>query len=805
MLKKIKNKGGFTLIEILGAIVLLLILVGITIPVVSKYLKDGKDKYNDKLANEFLTVVKDYYADNPGKKPSGGFKGNISDAVWLTELQAKNYLSDELKDADGGSCYDTVGFVNYKNGTLNYDVCLRCENYSYGSGKACEGLGYADECDNAASSIKIKGINFYEIKPVDNEDSDLEEIEVDYNGDWISNNVIFKIITDKFGYLVYNDKMISGSACDDGYCYELTLENFVSKRDLYNNYSILGRCGTTVKENIQLDINIDKKAPNFEIDGSSEYILKPGDTFVTLSNRVTNSSDIGSGVGVIKYQYCDEEDNCTSLADYNGTKMDYNALKSGTYNLKVYVYDKVGNVTEKRKDIIVKNQINFELDGGSGTFEPIIAKAGSTVTLPSSVPVKDGMVFIEWRNGDEIYNRNVSFTINKSFVLTARYVTPIVKPIIGGKDSITVRFHCMNKGVEQTYIDKVYTVGSNDSFPTCPEVDGYNYIGWSKSNNNEFLWANGITVQDYWIRDRVNETQPIDIYSVEEPKSVKVTFVCSSDDKDTKTFTYDSDETQKFTKKCLKTGYDHVGWSRTKGGSKNYNVSANVVNKFINAYSPEITLYPVWEAKKVKVTFYCSSSTKPTQTFTYGVSGQKFSKTCSKTGLVLKGWSLQKNGAKKYKVKNGVADSWIDKNSPKITLYPVWGMPPIISDKCPNDKVAPVCQLVTSCHEASSGNGVTATFKCKDAGSSIKLYSIFAQTGWKESKFSTIANITSALNYKTSASKGVWKSYSPNWTTTTTPSNPPVKNKQYTFYFGAIDDCGNAIVIDNVSTSCKYN
>ena len=814
MLKKIKNKGGFTLIEILGAIVLLLILVGITIPVVSKYLKDGKDKYNDKLANEFLTVVKDYYADNPGKKPSGGFKGNISDAVWLTELQAKNYLSDELKDADGGSCYDTVGYVNYDSSTgeLDYNVCLRCENYDYKSeGANCDQLGYSNQCSNGEELIKIKAFKFYELNPIIDEVTDtVINDKIEYNGRWTSNTVVFEVVTDKFGYLMFEDKKIPGVSGDEGYVYSLELNKYISEEDFEKKVSIFGSCGKTLMFDIGFNISVDKSAPEFNINGVDSYVLEPNEASKKIYNTVTGVVDSVSEVSDIKYQYCVSSD-CSELKEYNEDGMLYNATQSGNYLLKVYVYDIAGNVAKKEKNIVVKNKIVYDLDGGSGEFPPVEKIRDQQVVLSNNIPKKEGYVFIGWDNKNDnsnsLYFAGSAFNENISVILTAFWKAK--SSSTESTESIDVIFHCIHKGKEVSTISRTYTEGVGGTFPNCDKQDGYNYIGWSLSNDNIRVWANNISVQDYWIKNN-NDSQPLNIYSVEEAKKVTVKYDCDVGEDKTSEFTYDVSGNLN-PNACSKTGYVLKKWKRkktTRNGvvydEKQYDIDWKVSNDFKDAFSTSVTLYPVWEAKKVKVTFYCSSSTKPTQTFTYGVSGQKFSKTCSKTGLVLKGWSLQKNGVKNYNVKNDVANSWINKNSPKITLYPVWGFP-LSSNKCPNDKVAPVCQLVTSCHESSSGNGVTATFKCKDADSSIKLYSIFAQTGWKESKFSTIANITSALNYKTSASKGVWKSYSPNWTTTTTPSNPPVKNKQYTFYFGAIDDCGNAIVIDNVSTSCKYN
>jgi len=80
----------------------------------------------------------------------------------------------------------------------------------------------------------------------------------------------------------------------------------------------------------------------------------------------------------------------------------------------------------------------------------------------------------------------------------------------------------------------------------------------------------------------------------------------------------------------------------------------------------------------VKVTFMrnstSSDTTSSSQTFTHGKSGQSFSaKGWSKTGYTLLGWSTSKTATSAtYSVNEKVIDSWINANSPSITLYAVW-------------------------------------------------------------------------------------------------------------------------------------
>ena len=119
----------------------------------------------------------------------------------------------------------------------------------------------------------------------------------------------------------------------------------------------------------------------------------------------------------------------------------------------------------------------------------------------------------------------------------------------------------------------------------------------------------------------------------------------------------------------VRTGYVFNGWyTNSTGGSKI--TGSQKISKNTNYYAH-------WTAKTISVNFYRltsgSDTTKVTQKFTYGKSGQKFGSTgFSKSGHTLIGWSLARGGAKNYEVLSGVANNWINNNYPSINLYAVW-------------------------------------------------------------------------------------------------------------------------------------
>ena len=125
-----------------------------------------------------------------------------------------------------------------------------------------------------------------------------------------------------------------------------------------------------------------------------------------------------------------------------------------------------------------------------------------------------------------------------------------------------------------------------------------------------------------------------------------------------------------------KTGYT-CKWT-TDNGAKS--VASGGTWKFTSANSRTFTA--VCTAKKIIVTFNCNGgSGGGTQTFTYGISNQKFSTTCTRTNYILDGWKLNKNASSiNYSVASGVGNNWINTHSPRVTIYAHW-LPPYVNQK----------------------------------------------------------------------------------------------------------------------------
>lgn len=147
----LKNHKAFTLVEILAAIVVISILSLVVIPSISKYMKAGKDDYNDKLENQFLISGKNYFIDHGSKIPR---YVNGTSFVTLGELESLNLISGDFYDSNGEKCDLNMSYVKVKKTDKNkyvYTPCLKCGD-SFSDKDECN----IDLINNSSYTCKVQ-------------------------------------------------------------------------------------------------------------------------------------------------------------------------------------------------------------------------------------------------------------------------------------------------------------------------------------------------------------------------------------------------------------------------------------------------------------------------------------------------------------------------------------------------------------------------------------------------------------------------------------------------------------------------
>ena len=144
-----KNRKGFTLVELLGVIVVLAIIGGIATLSITNYIGNSKEKVYRNYVATLKTTVEDYLIDDFAKNGNLLPKVGESRIFTLEELIDAKVI-EELKDPNGGTCNPEETKVIVKRGedtdinfNLTYDVYLDCPRATV----TCEDYTKADDCE----------------------------------------------------------------------------------------------------------------------------------------------------------------------------------------------------------------------------------------------------------------------------------------------------------------------------------------------------------------------------------------------------------------------------------------------------------------------------------------------------------------------------------------------------------------------------------------------------------------------------------------------------------------------------------
>ena len=124
------SKKGFTLVEVLGVLVIIGVLALIVVPKITEYMQNGKTRYNEKLGGQLLLSGKSYFSDNKQDLPTTANDKKYSYITW-DELDSEKYTTNKLTDSEGRDCSKSYVYVkaSIKNpGKYEYTSCLICED-----------------------------------------------------------------------------------------------------------------------------------------------------------------------------------------------------------------------------------------------------------------------------------------------------------------------------------------------------------------------------------------------------------------------------------------------------------------------------------------------------------------------------------------------------------------------------------------------------------------------------------------------------------------------------------------------------
>ena len=197
-----RSKKGFSLIELLGVVVILGILLIIAVPQVYKYIKKGKENYYVSMEREASIAAANYVEEYRALLPRQ--IGHVNE-IGLNELVESRFI-DELKDENGDSCTGKVIVEKTKKDSYEYYACLECgENGRYyksantNCGKSITDNKYADSEQYDLVPVQLD----YSVAQFENFTSDIPQVKVYKN-----NNGVREDVLGEGNYLEGNPKQV---------------------------------------------------------------------------------------------------------------------------------------------------------------------------------------------------------------------------------------------------------------------------------------------------------------------------------------------------------------------------------------------------------------------------------------------------------------------------------------------------------------------------------------------------------------------------------------------------------------------
>ena len=117
------NNKGFTLIELIGVIVLIAIVGIVASLSIGNYTSYGFSTINDQLDKQLVLSAKMYYTDNKVELRKLGNK-----IISYETLKSSGYITNDMVDYDSNSCDKSYVVVYMEDNKYKYAGCIICDD-----------------------------------------------------------------------------------------------------------------------------------------------------------------------------------------------------------------------------------------------------------------------------------------------------------------------------------------------------------------------------------------------------------------------------------------------------------------------------------------------------------------------------------------------------------------------------------------------------------------------------------------------------------------------------------------------------
>ena len=264
------SKRGFTLVELLGVLVILSVIMVLVFPTVSSILSQSRKTVNDVEEAKILNAAYDYTLNNPSLLPN---VGEIK-YIMLSHLEKERLIDYNIKDALTNERYSENLVISIKNIKNEYNPKSKSNSMSKG---------------NYLYSIEKEFMN--------SSDFETKKPTIKFEGYDVSPIVININVGESYTPLTYTamsnaDTNITNSVVEN----IIYNSDFVDEVDTYSagiyyiNYSVIDRNGYSIVETVNL-IVVDNEKP--ELFGTENVSINSSDTSFDLMSGVSCKDNSG--------------------------------------------------------------------------------------------------------------------------------------------------------------------------------------------------------------------------------------------------------------------------------------------------------------------------------------------------------------------------------------------------------------------------------------------------------------------------------------------------------------------------------
>ncbi len=374
-----KKKNGFTLIEMLGILVVLSIIVMISVPAITSMLKQAnKQKYDEWLQN--LYIASEQYVEGHREEFAEANSGGTS-YLSIQLLLKKGYLKNSIKDPKTGQDVTDIGIVEIKPN----DEHILTYNYKL-----------KKEIDAIHLSVAM------------NPDPNVEA--------WTSNDVVLTATTTQTPGI-----RVDQYSFDDGKNWQTSPKKTVTKNE---TYKVLARDSRLDQRSNRVEVkvkHIDKTVPEKAIASIN---------FVSTNAITVNALCEDKESGIRGYRY--SKDGGTKWTDETLDKSyKFNSLTTGTYKFKVKCINRSG--LEKESEVV--EQKTSEIPIPTCKIMPSTGWTTSKViTIDFGIEASDGLTY-QYQIYQGSAKDNGILLTNKKWITSTTKVHELTMEPISGTDT----------------------------------------------------------------------------------------------------------------------------------------------------------------------------------------------------------------------------------------------------------------------------------------------------------------------------------------------------------------------------------